>query len=392
MDKTKEDLIESLRSLIRSFASYKVKSYVKYILISVYTILGIPTFLFVIGYIILYGLYFGGSDSSLLDFSISYVPIHPIACIFIGTFFVALTLFVYSVIKLIVKEESKKRTKEWIFLSVFPFFVFHYILSVVLVSQSEEDVHINVIKLLMLWVLPITLALFAVFINFIANHYGNFFFSLIFSIIVFLYINNYVYSFKSYILISLIIGLSILLMVFIRFVTKLSNPKLLLIAISLLAGYVSVEFLISTMPQHKINSLSVLVGVPLITCLLFFLSKGLLSTFAKGKEDLAIEEEEHTNKMLGLINYLVLLISVIFLFFLPIFGSLLFTLGDYIGSTLKNSHLVSYEEILVGNDEPIVGKVVAADSSYIYISEKDRTLKVIKLPNDVGAQWGAIKK
>lgn len=387
-----KELLEHLRSIIKGFASYQVRTYVKYLLISLYTALGIPTLLFVVGYLILYGLYFGGSNSSLLDFSISYVPIHPIACLLTGMFVIALTLFVYSIVKIIVKEKNKKRRKDWVLVSVIFFSVFHYILSVVLVTQSEENIHMNALKLLMLWILPITVALTIVFINFIYNHYGNLTFSVVLSIFVLLFIDNYLYELEGYILFSLIIGLSIVLMIYIRYATKTNNQRLLLLAFSVFAGYLSGQIIISTIPQNIRNILLLLLVISITTSIFYFIFKGIRSTFAKEKKDMNLGKEEQIPKMTYSLSHLVLLLTISFLFFAPIIGTILFSLGDYIGTTLKSSQLVSYEEIRVGDNEPIIGKVVATDSLFVFISQKDRTLKTIKLPNNVGVQWEAITK
>ncbi|MDT0161607.1 hypothetical protein [Bacillus sp. AG4(2022)] len=322
----------------------------------------------------------------MLDISVTYVPINKITCVFTGLFFIALMSLFYILIIYIRNEQNFKKRIGIIFVSILFLLTVHIALSIILVSPAMNTIHINILKLSILWLLPLVMALVFAFTNFIAMNFIKVAFSVVLSALTILFINNHIMTMPLEVLISLIIFTTAILLMIFKFV---NNQPLFIWGFGFIVSYVFVEGFFAFYLISYSNWIILLLSILIFSTLIGYLLYKLFNT--DGKEDSKIKEainppQRSKKNPFDLIKVIVLISSLLILVILPLIGLTLFTLGDYVGDTLDQAGLISYEEINFVDYETVTGKVVSTDSNNIYVSQKNRTLRVIKLPHTL-VEW-----
>ncbi len=317
-----------------------------------------------------------------MDISITYVPINKTACIFTGLFFSALVSLLYILIYKIYNEEIIRRRTGFLLLSLMFFIAFQFTLSIILVSQNVGSMLTNVLQLTQVWLLPIVMALGIVFGNFIVENFGNITFSLVFATILVFFYNNYISSMTYDLIITLIIIITIVLICILKWLLNLKNDQLFFLALCLFISTVTVEVFFAFF-NFNFKIFIYIVGELIFTSVLYLFFYRFIFSKATESENLYDGNIGKDNEKMSFRNYVnsfYPILSVIILIALPMLSMFLFTIGNHVGHTLEDAHLLSYEDIALDQNNVVIGKVISADSTLMYISNPDRTLKVIKLP------------
>ncbi|MED4781007.1 hypothetical protein [Brevibacillus choshinensis] len=128
-----------------------------YILKVLLGVLGISQLLYLLGYLSLYGFFFGGSDNSLLDVGLKYVPFSYFLCVVTGIFIAGFVLFYCTFIKL--TFDKKIEIKETIItLILFPAAVNLLYPGIVANAKFVYNSQ-NLLTFMFVWIYPILITI-----------------------------------------------------------------------------------------------------------------------------------------------------------------------------------------------------------------------------------------
>ncbi|OLS33397.1 hypothetical protein [Bacillus sp. MRMR6] len=344
-------------------------------------IVGVPNLIFIIGYLLLYGLFFGGSEQSLIEMVINYVPFNYFTCILVGVVFISVTIFFWAFSQIFKNKLLPKLPSFFVFLLFF--FGLNISLILILLSQSYMEFSYFV-KVFAIWFGPFVTAMVLIigysFGKSFFNNYGLIIAAITMSyfVLLLIYYWNCLDGMSSS-LTKLISGLIILLFsILIYFVLNKFNDNKnkygLILGISFFTGDAISIF--ST-------DLNLIVAVIFIVFITILIGNLIFRKIKLKKENDQYTNNEKTNKKtLTKEHFLVyfsllgsLAISVLF----PIVATMVFSTGSYIGEVLKVTGNTQPSLNILNNN--LSGQIVAKDDMYIYISSNERKLVVIRFEN-----------
>jgi|GEM_PF-6549930 len=317
-------------SILKTFNLTEFKNYLStHILVILFKslfalIFSIPIFKYV-GYLIIYGYFFGEANHSLLEITLKNIPLNQVSCYIIGFIFSGVVIFFISLFKL------KGLGKTFLLTGLIYFIVASTLSLSVIVFNASSNLNIVLFtKFLIVWVTPLLVASFLV----MSYKIGNIFMK----------------HFK-------IIGIVTLINIF---------PAYFLII--------------------KFGFIQALAIILLSITLFSFLSVKVFY-FVNNKRSLAREkqEEKSTDKMeiakqkrtyKEFVFAILLSTSIIIVIIIPMFCYSLFLTGNSIGSTLSLVGLTKSENIKIGS-KTLKGNIASQDNEFIYISTVTRKLLII---------------
>jgi hypothetical protein len=291
-----------------------------YSLKAIISIIGLIPIFYVIGYLLLYGLYFGNSETSLIDIVIKFVPINKTACYIAGFIITGIIAFFISIFML-------KGLGKIFLIAGAVYFILASTLSLLFIffNANSNFNWSEISKLLLVWIGPL-IGSILIFIsiklgNILSNHLKEVFSAIIISLVVFLFIKkvDIVWLELSYMILSVFLSWFFIL-IFKRKKSNVEDPK----------------------TSHQ----------------------------SKSSKKRSFKE---------FIYSIVLVISLIIVIIIPLFTSTMFFTGIYFGNVLELVKLLKEDQIKIG-DNLYRGQIIATDSDYIYISDSNR--KLIKLTSD----------
>lgn len=286
----------------------------------------IPVFHYM-GYLILYGYFFGAADHSLLDVLIKDVPISGSTCYIAGFIFTAIAIFWISAFFLF------RRVGKMFFIFSMLYFLFATSLSFMFIFFSaNSSFSITVLgKFLLVWLSPALVAAIIWSSTYLAK-------------------KSYMYA-KEIIMGVIFAALSFFLL-------------MVLNTIWVVLIYIGLAFLLS---------------------ILFI---NISRKCSKPKAEINIDSEVSTKKIRGFtlkefLAYISLVVSLMIVIVFPITSFVVFSTGNYLGFSLSTFDLLKSENIQV-KDSEIEGKLVSKDDDNLYISTTSRTL--LEISKDASIQ------
>jgi hypothetical protein len=345
-------------------------------------IVGLPNLIFILGYLLLYGLFFGGSEQSLIDIVINYVPFNYFTCILVGVVFIGVTIFFWAFLQIFKNKLLPKLPSILVFLLFF--FALNISLIMILMSQSYMEFS-YFIKVFAIWIGPIVTAMILLIGYFLGksffNNYGLFIAAITFSYFVLILIYNAnLLDGMSPSLSKLISGLIIFILSILVYMVldKFNNNKNthgIILGLSFFIGDIFSIF------NTDIKLIMTIIIITIIFCYVCY----VIVRKIKVKKEIAQQtnsEIEKKNKMLTKEHFLVyfsLLGSLAISVLIPIIAMMVYSTGSYIGEVLKVTEKNQPAKNLINNN--LSGHIVAKDDIYLYISSPERKLVVIRLDN-----------
>lgn len=312
-------LQQLFRLILSNFFVYALKT--------ILAIIGTTPIFFYVGYLILYGYFFGDTDHSLLDVLIKSVPINRYACYGAGFVFSAFVLFWMSIFNL--------KKLGWAFiLTATIYFIFCFSLSILYILFTANSTFISKDLLntfIAIWFFPLLVAVFIIFLYYSALVFAKYHKSIIVSFLFSLF------TFPLWRLSSLPL----------KWVMLICILELILSSLSLILLF------------NRINC---------------------TKNKSKSKNIKSQEVKKYTFK--EQVSYIILFVSFTIVIFIPFTSFLLFFTGNVLGSNFSTFSLIKQENITVGNAS-YSGKLISSDTNYLYISTNTRRLLMINKDNSV---------
>lgn len=364
-------IIGLINKIIAFILNYWISKHL--LLRSIFLMVGVLPFLYVIGYITLYGLYFGGAKASILSLALQYVPFNRFACVSVGLLLTGLTAFIWWIYVLFRDRKKQKLKLSLIVLVVTIFLIMlHGHLLLFFVTQDFFNID-NLLKFSLIWTGPVTLFIILSIMRVIRNLYGLVLVAGVIMLIVYFHLVRDVSEETFYPF--FIIGTGILTALLKR---DHSNAIGITWLITLIFTVVVTYMGCKTLGLEIYNNRWILLLLSIV--LSYLLARVIYSTYQKRGRWLNKNKSETDSLRLRFSNILDIGLyywSVVILLVAPLIIFIIFSTGSYIGETLKISTIFVSGAIRIGNQD-ILGNVVSNDDDYMYISTPQRTLVVVR--------------
>lgn len=356
---------------------------------------------YVIGYSVLYGLFFGGNDNSMLDLAISYVPFARQLCIIIGVFIILLASLIIVGFLLF----RRTRDKFLRFGIVIFFLLVVFIISIIFISTEIRI--INYLKILGLLLLTASTCLVFYVTGYVGKNYiraiNSFLLSLSF-ILVFYFITSLNKN-TYYIIMYSVLLICFIALTFIKHKRKCFDEKRLMIYI-----IINISILLVNLYFKKLLNFNVIIfiiGVFLSVVIPFVIYKFKCKYRKQNnpvgvdnqnsvneqvdKEDVICEEankkvrsrEEGTSEEVEE-DILTHILRQSFIFIVTSFVLLSittwisYTTGNYFGMMFSDFVTKNTNEKIIIGEEVYPCKLVAMSDKFYYLSTNDRKLIILK--------------
>jgi hypothetical protein len=343
--------IEKILGLINKVITLILSQWIskQLLLRSILIAAGVIPLLFVIGYITLYGLYFGGAKSSILSLAVEYVPFNRFACVAVGLLLTGLTAFIWWIYVLFRDRRQQKLKLSLIVLVVTIFLIMlHGHLLLFFVTQDFLNID-TFLKFSLIWTGPVTLFIILSIMKVVRNSYGLVLISSGITFLTYIHLISKVSVETFYPFIIIGIGISTALL-------KKGHKNgfgvtwffTLIITVLFIIGCKSLG--LGTFKSRGLLLLSSIV-------LSYVLARVIYSIYQK-KRKLNSSEPRRNSLRLRFSNILdtgIYYWSVVILLVAPLMIFILFSTGSYIR-----------------------GNVISNDNDYIYISTPERTLVIVR--------------
>lgn len=298
-----------------------------FVLKAILTAIGTFPIFYLIGYLILYGYFFGQTDNSLLDIIIKNVPLNRFSCYIAGFLFSGVVAYFISLYRL------KGLGSTFVLFGIFYFlFASTISLSLILINANSSFNISIFIRFMLVWLFPLLVSLFLIAMfyltNVISKHY-----KIILVMLVICAIIPVIFA-KTF-------GLLWSLLVYSAFVIILSSVIINIMERS---------------PRIKLNRPN------------------------------SNEKKEPTGfkfTFKELFFFILFVISLFIVIIIPLLSFIFYSTGNYISTTLDLVNLTASEEIQI-KGKVINGKLIAEDDRYLYISTTSKTL--IEISKDSSIQ------
>lgn len=286
----------------------------------------IPVFHYM-GYLILYGYFFGAADHSLLDVLIKDVPISRSTCYIAGFIFTAISIFWIS------SAFLYRHVGKVFFIFSMLYFLFATSMSFMFIFFSaNSSFSIPVLgKFLLVWLSPALVAAIIWGSNYLAQ-------------------KSYMYA-----------------------------KEIILGVLSAAVSFFLLRIL------NMIWIVLIYIGLAVIFSVLFiYISKNC----SKPKAEISADSDISSKKVMDFtlkefMAYISLVVSLMIVIVFPLTSFVVFSTGNYLGFSLSTFDLLKSENILV-KDSVIKGKLVSKDDDNLYISTTSRTL--LEISKDASIQ------
>lgn len=283
----------------------------------------LPIF-YLVGYLILYGYFFGQTDNALLDIVIKSIPLNRFSCYIAGFIFSGIVVFFISLFRL-------KGLGLPFLIFGFAYFLFasSISLSFILINANSSFSNFEIVKIMLIWLAPIIVSLLLISMHYLAKVLS-----------------------KHYIIICSVTIICLLIPIFL---TKI-------------LGLVwSIFFYLVTTILISAGLIKLMERYPILN---------------RTKKELRQQSSRYKFSISEFFFFLLFGTSLFIVIIIPMFCFILFSTGNYISSTLSIVGLSTNEEIRV-NDTIIDGKLVAQNDHYLYISTTSRTLLEISKDSSI---------
>ncbi|MDN4083289.1 hypothetical protein [Paenibacillus polymyxa] len=318
-------------SIIKSFNIKEWKRYLTgnifvFVLKAILAAIGsIPIFYF-IGYLILYGYFFGQTNHSLLDVVIKNVPLNRSSCYIAGFIFSGIVAFFISLYKL------KGIGKTFLIFGLIYFFFASTISLLLILFNANSSFEILIMfKFLLVWFFPVLVSVLLISISFLVNVLSK--------------------HYKT-------IGLMLIICCFIP--------------------------LISTKKFGLMWSLTLylVIVISLSAIVIKFIESDWRSATKERSKKQKPNPEKFKFSFSEFLFFILFVISLFVVIVVPMLCFIMFSTGNYIGSTLSLVGLTTSEDIKI-KDTLISGKLITEDDNYLYISTTSRTLLEISKDSSI---------
>jgi len=334
IDLKEKELIVHLKeySIIKTFNINNWREYVAgnmfwFILKAFFAAIGTFPVFYIVGYLILYGYFFGQTENALLEIVMKNVPFSSISCYIAGFIFSGIVAFFISLYRL-----KGLGIPFVIFGFIYFLFASTISLSLILINTNSSLSLPEILKFMLVWLFPILASLLIIFIFYLTN------------ILV-----------KHYKIIGIVtISCSAIPIFLPRVLGLFLSIIIYIISVILLSGVI-IKF-VERRPHFSITK----------------------------RKKVSRQNQANFKFTIAEFFFLILLATaLIVVIIIPIFCFILFSTGNYISSTLSLVGLTRNEEIRI-NGTTINGKLVAENEHYLYISTTSRTL--IEISRDSSIQ------
>lgn len=302
---------------IRQWQQFLIGNLFVYALKVMLGLLGSFPIFYFMGYLILYGYFFGETDHSLLDVVIKNIPINRSSCYIAGFIFSGIVAFFISIYKL-------KGLGKLFQIFGLIFFIYSSTISLlyILFNANSSFEILEFVKFLFIWFFPATVAVLLLSARYLAN-----------------------ILFKHYKVIGIVMIVVSLFPIFLS--------KQLGLILSLLLYFTIV--------------------ITLSTLLIRITHKGWFPAGKKKSKKQKINPSKHTFSFNEFWFYILFVVSLLVVIIVPLLCFIMFSTGNYLGSALSIVGLTKSEDIRI-KGTLLDGKLIAEDDNYLYISTSSRTL------------------
>ncbi|WP_238650558.1 hypothetical protein [Paenibacillus piscarius] len=308
-------IIENLT--IRQWQQFLVGNLFVYALKVILGLLGSFPLFYFMGYLILYGYFFGATDHSLLDIVIKSIPINRSSCYIAGFIFSGIVAFFISIYKL------KGLGKSFLFFSSIYFVCSSTISLLFILFNANSSFEVSELgRFSFIWFFPFAVSILILSARYIAN------------IIL-----------KYYKIIGIVIIVSSPFPLFLS--------KQLGLILSLLLYLV------------------IVIGLSIIS--IKIKQKGWLTAGKQKSKQQKGKPPKYTYSFVEFCFYILFVLSLFIVVFVPLLCYMMFSTGNYLGSALNIVGLTKSEDIRI-KGTLLDGKLIAEDGNYLYISTSSRTL------------------
>lgn len=332
-------------------------------------ILGIMPLLYCIGYIILYGLYFGGAKSSILSLTLQYVPFNRFACISVGLLFTGFTAFIWWIYVLL--RDRKKFKYKWS-LIVFIISIFMVMMQghLLLFFVTQDFLNLNhFMKFSLIWLGPVAVIIIWKIMKVVHDLYGLVLVSL--GIMIFLHslLTNEVTGETFYLF--LIIGTGSMTALLKKYHTNRFGI-IWFFTFIFTVMIISIAVIINGVEFDRIRWLFILLSLSFS-----FLFARIIEFLLKRREErMQINQGTMKLRFNNILDTGIYYWSVIILLIVPLTIFLIFSTGSYIGETLRMYNIYTSGTVTI-NEQIIQGDVISNDNEYMYVSTPQRTLLIL---------------
>lgn len=279
---------------------------------------------YLVGYLILYGYFFGQTDNALLDIVIKNIPLNRFSCYIAGFIFSGVVAYFISLYRL-------KGVGLPFLIFGFAYFLFasSISLSLILINANSSFAISEIFKIMLIWLIPIIVSLLLISIYYLANVVS-----------------------KHY---KVICAVTIICSVIPIFLTR-TLGLVWSILFYLVAAIMISALIIKLMERYPILN--------------------------NADNELRKKSDGFKFSLAEFFFFLLFVISLFIVIIIPMLCFILFSTGNYISSTLSLVGLTTNEEIRV-KDTIINGKLVTEDEHYLYISTTSRTLLEISKDSSI---------
>lgn len=307
-------------STMKQWTHFLMGNMFVYILKALLVVIGTIPIFYYVGYLILYGYFFGDTDHSLLDVLIKNVPINRSACYIAGFIFSGLVAFWISITKL------RKTGFGIIVFGIYFLFASSLSLLYFLFTTNSATSLVNLIYIfLAVWVFPLVTAI--------------------------------------------VLGISFF------FATKLLKYFLEVIAGTVLSIITFAILILCKVELKWAILICVIEMISLSFLAILATTKSKFKWFRK-KENVSKRQTSQKVTLKEFISYVLLVISLFIVVIAPIMSFIVFSTGNFLGSSLSTFSLFKSEDISIG-DNYYNGKLISDNDKYLYISTNTRRLLII---------------
>ncbi|TMV49565.1 hypothetical protein FE783_13770 [Paenibacillus mesophilus] len=346
----------------------------KFLVKLLFLVIGVLPPLYIIGYITLYGLYFGSAKASILTLVMQYIPFNRFACLSVGLLFTGITAFIWW-LYVSWRDRKKLGTKLHNLILIPALFVVLMHIGLMLFFATQDIMNREVLlKLLLIWTGPLTILLLVGIMKFLYHSLGVAIAGAIITMLVYLLIFKEVQSLLYYPF--LLVGTWTMA----KLLRKHHTNSFGVIWSGTLCFLLCLLYVCRTVWGVNVSP-RVWIPVLASVVLSYGMSKWLHKIYIRWRERRNAQKKDNTALQfshmadIGIYYWSITTLTVI-----PMAVFIMYTTGSYIGGILKQSAIYTDGTIRLG-ETSIPGNVVTSDSESLYISTPERTLKVVRPGN-----------
>ncbi|HBU85169.1 MULTISPECIES: hypothetical protein [Paenibacillus] len=313
-----------------------------FVLKAVLTAIGTFPVFYLIGYLILYGYFFGQTDNALLDIVIKNVPLNRFSCYIAGFLFSGVVAYFISLYRL-------KGLGLTFILFGFFYFLFASTISLSLILiNANSSFNISIfIRFMLVWLIPLLVSLFLIAMFYLTN--------------------------------------------------VISKHYKIILAVLIICGLIPIIFakMFGLLWSLLVYSAFVII---LSSVIINIMERSPRTTLNRPNSDQKKKSTGFKFSFKEFFYFVLFVISLFIVIVIPMLSFIFFSTGNYISTTLDLVNLTASEEIQI-KGTIINGKLVAEDDRYLYISttsknlleiSKDSSIQITK-PNQLTVYSGESK-